>query len=155
MLTSGLAVGVADLTTGVTAVYHGTESFDTASIVKADILAVLQLQLQQVGASIGAADHRPAAPAGGPQLGPFSALRDGPRLRAEPDAPRRGRAELGCHQGRIRWYPPRGQEWLAADRPGGLWVINSIGVVSHAGQQLAIAVLSDGNPSRSAGIGLV
>jgi len=55
------AVGVTDQATGVTVVYHGTESFDTASIVKADILAVLLLQLQQVGASIGAADRQLAA----------------------------------------------------------------------------------------------
>ena len=59
--TGRAAVGVTDQATGVTAVYHGTESFDTASIVKADILAVLLLQLQQAGASIGAADRQLAA----------------------------------------------------------------------------------------------
>ena len=56
-----VAVGVTDQATGVTAIYHGTESFDTASIVKADILAVLLLQLQQAGKSIGAADRQLAA----------------------------------------------------------------------------------------------
>jgi len=44
--------------------------------------------------------------------------------------------------------------WLPVG-PRGLWVINSIGVISHTGQHLAIAVLSDGNPSHSAGISLV
>ena len=56
-----VAVGVTDQATGVAAVYHGTESFKTASIVKADILAVLLLQLQQAGQSIGAADRQLAA----------------------------------------------------------------------------------------------
>src|SRR5262249_57937354 len=37
---------------------HGPQSFDAASIVKAAILAVLLLQLQQAGASIGAADRQ-------------------------------------------------------------------------------------------------
>jgi hypothetical protein len=36
-----------------------------------------------------------------------------------------------------------------------LWVINSIGVVDHAGQQLLIAVLSDDQPSEEAGIAQV
>jgi hypothetical protein len=44
--------------------------------------------------------------------------------------------------------------WLAAG-PGQTWTVNSIGVVSCARQQLAIAVLSDGQPSESAGIRLV
>jgi Beta-lactamase enzyme family len=42
-----LAVGVTDLTSGVTASYHPHELFHTASIVKADILATLLLQLQR------------------------------------------------------------------------------------------------------------
>ena len=44
--------------------------------------------------------------------------------------------------------------WLPVG-PRGLWVINSIGVISHAGQHLALAVLTDGNRSQSAGISLV
>ncbi len=44
-----LAVGVADPATGAATTYHGGQRFDTASIVKADILAVLLLQHQQLG----------------------------------------------------------------------------------------------------------
>jgi Beta-lactamase enzyme family len=45
--TGSLAVGVTDLSSGVTATYHPHELFHTASIVKADILATLLLQLQR------------------------------------------------------------------------------------------------------------
>jgi len=41
--------------------------------------------------------------------------------------------------------------WMP-DGPEGLWVINSIGVISHHGQRLLIAVLSSGQPSQQAGI---
>ena len=36
--------------------------------------------------------------------------------------------------------------------PAGLWVINSIGVISHHGHRLLLAVLSSGQPSQLAGI---
>jgi beta-lactamase class A len=36
-----------------------------------------------------------------------------------------------------------------------LWVVSSIGVIRHAGQELLVAVLSDGQPTRSAGIAQV
>jgi hypothetical protein len=209
--TGRAAVGVTDQATGVTAVYHGTESFDTASIVKADILAVLLLQLQQAGASIGAADRQLAARmiedsdnAAASAL--WAVVGEGPGLKA-------GNAALGLNQtvpgpggywglttttitdqlrllavltsarsplsAAARGYElslmrdvEAGQNWgitKAASTgtrpavkngwlpvgPQGLWVINSIGVISHAGHQLAIAVLSAGNPSQSAGISLV
>jgi Beta-lactamase enzyme family len=56
--TGMLAVGVADLSTGVTATYHQRQAFHTASIVKADILAtlLLQLQHQHAGLSVGEQD---------------------------------------------------------------------------------------------------
>jgi len=41
--------------------------------------------------------------------------------------------------------------WMP-DGPAGLWVINSIGVISHHGQRLLVAVLSSGQPSQPAGI---
>jgi hypothetical protein len=41
--------------------------------------------------------------------------------------------------------------WLPAG-PEGAWIINSIGVIRHAGQPLLIAVLSSGQPSESSGI---
>jgi beta-lactamase class A len=48
--TGRIAVGVTDLSTGVTVTYHARQSFHTASIVKAGILATLLLQLQRQGA---------------------------------------------------------------------------------------------------------
>jgi beta-lactamase class A len=45
--TGRIAVGVTDLSTGVTVTYHARQSFHTASIVKAGILATLLLQLQR------------------------------------------------------------------------------------------------------------
>ena len=42
-----LAVGVSDPASGLTAIYHPHRRFDTASIVKADILAVLLIQHRQ------------------------------------------------------------------------------------------------------------
>jgi hypothetical protein len=38
------------------------------------------------------------------------------------------------------------------ERPAGSWVVNSIGVLEHGGQQLLMAVLSDDQPSRATGI---
>jgi hypothetical protein len=206
-----VAVGFTDQATGVTAVYHGTESFKTASIVKADILAVLLLQRQQAGESIGAAERQLAVRmiedsdnAAASAL--WRVVRAGPGLEA-------GNAVLGLKQtvpgpggywglttttvtdqlrllavltsarsplsATARGYELRlmrdvdaGQDWgvtKAASTgtrpavkngwlpvgPRGLWVINSIGAISHAGHQLTIAVLSAGNPSQSDGISLV
>jgi len=206
-----VAVGVTDQATGVTAIYHGTGSFDTASIVKADILAVLLLQLQQAGTSIGAADRQLAARmikdsdnaaasalwdavGGGPGLeagnavlgltqtvpGPggywgltTTTVTDQLRLLADLTSARSplSAAARGYELSLMRdvkagqnWGVTRAAStgtrpavkngWLPAG-PRGLWVINSIGVISHAGQHLAIAVLSDGNRSHSAGISLV
>jgi hypothetical protein len=56
--TGSLAVGVTDLSTGVTASYHPHELFHTASIVKADILATLQLQLQRQHAGLSLAEQQ-------------------------------------------------------------------------------------------------
>ena len=53
-----LAVGIIDQTTGRTAVYHGTWPFDTASIIKADILAVLLIQHQQIGTALSPDERR-------------------------------------------------------------------------------------------------
>ena len=208
---SRVAVGVTDQATGVTASYHGTQSFDTASIVKADILAVLLLQLQQAGASIGAADRQLAdlmiedsdnaaasalwnAVGGGPGLeagnaalglkqtvpGPggywgltTTTVTDQLRLLADLTSARSPlsaaardyelslmrNVEAGQNWGVTKaastgTRPAVKNGWLPVG-PRGLWVVNSIGVISHAGQQLVIAVLSDGNRSQSAGISLV
>lgn len=56
-----LTVGVIDLTTGVAATYHGRMSFDTASIIKADILAVLLLQHQHAGTALSPTEQQLAA----------------------------------------------------------------------------------------------
>ena len=206
-----VAVGVTDQATGVTAVYHGTESFTTASIVKADILAVLLLQRQQAGASIGAASRQlaarmiedsdnaaasalwraagagPGLQAGNAVLGleqtvpgpggywglttttvadqlrllavltsarsPLSAAARGYELSLMRDV------EAGQNWGVTKaastgTRPAVKNGWLPVG-PRGLWVINSIGVIRHAGHKLALAVLSAGNPSQSAGISLV
>jgi hypothetical protein len=42
--------------------------------------------------------------------------------------------------------------WLS--RSGG-WVVNSIGMVEHAGHRLLIVTLSDGRPSKDVGIDVV
>jgi hypothetical protein len=44
--------------------------------------------------------------------------------------------------------------WLPVG-PDGQWVINSIGVIRHAGRRLDIVVLSSGQPSEAAGISQV
>jgi beta-lactamase class A len=55
--TGRLAVGVTDLSTGVTATYHPRQAFHTASIVKAGILATLLLQRQRQHAALGPGDQ--------------------------------------------------------------------------------------------------
>ena len=52
-----VAVAVADLTSGTEASYGGTRQFDTASIVKVDILAGLLYQLQQADQTLTAEDE--------------------------------------------------------------------------------------------------
>ena len=49
--------GVFDPAAGVTAIYHAHRSFDTASIVKADILAVLLLRNQRAGVALSEEDQ--------------------------------------------------------------------------------------------------
>jgi hypothetical protein len=53
-----LAVGVIDERTGAMATYHGSWPFATASIIKADILAVLLIQHQQIGTALSSAERR-------------------------------------------------------------------------------------------------
>ncbi|AHI00799.1 serine hydrolase [Kutzneria albida] len=59
-LTGQLSVGVLDVSTGTSASYNGKQSFTTASIVKADILAVLLLQTQQQGISLTSGQQQAA-----------------------------------------------------------------------------------------------
>ena len=206
--TGMLAVGVADPGTGVTASYHPRQPFHTASIVKADILATLLLQLQRqhaalsqyeqdlatamiedsdnnaadglwniIGATQGLAAgdqvlrlrHTVPGPGGWwgltsttvtDQLRLLSALTS----RSSPLTGASRRYELtlmrdvvtGQNWGATaaagrRTRPAVKNGWMP-DAPLGLWVINSIGVVSHARQTLLIAVLSGDQPSESSGI---
>jgi len=56
--TGYLAVGVTDLSSGVTATYHPHQLFHTASIVKAGILATLLLQAQRAHAGLSVAQQQ-------------------------------------------------------------------------------------------------
>ena len=205
-----LAVGVIDQTTGRTAVYHGTWPFDTASIIKADILAVLLIQHQQIGTALSPDERRLATAmiedsdnnaatalwdaveggmgmeAGNAVLGlrhtlpddsgtwggawgltttnvtdQLRLLTDLTSARSPLDAANRAYA-LGLMR-----HVQAGQNWGvtgAADpdsspvvKNGWLpiesgWVINSIGVITHDGHRLLIAVLSDGQPDEASGI---
>ncbi|MFE0703155.1 serine hydrolase [Streptomyces sp. NPDC058872] len=44
--------------------------------------------------------------------------------------------------------------WLPRETTG-LWVVNSIGIVEYAGRSMLVVVLTDGQPTREAGIALV
>ena len=206
--TGRLAVAVADPGTSVTATYHPRQAFHTASIVKADILATLLLQLQRqhavlsldeqdlattmiedsdnnaasalwniIGAAAGlaAGDHalrlRHTVPGSAGWWGLTSTtVTDQLRLlsaltsQRSPLTAASRRYELALMRNVVS-----GQDWgvtAAASRrsrpavkngwmpdgPSGLWVINSIGVISHHGQRLLVAVLSSGQPSQQAGI---
>ena len=59
--TGSLAVAVTDLSSGVTASYHPHELFHTASIVKADILATLLLQVQHQHTGLSPAEQQLAS----------------------------------------------------------------------------------------------
>ena len=206
-----LAVGVVDPAAGITVTYHGRRSFDTASIVKADILAVLLLRHQRSDTDLSEDEKElaakmieesdndaasalwdviqraPGLEAGNAALG-LRGIVPGPGgywglttttvtgqlnlLSALTSARSPLRASARRYElGLMRGVDP-GQDWgvtaaaSAGTRPAikngwlplapdGQWVINSIGVISHAGQRLLVAVLSSGQPSESAGIGQV
>ena len=209
--TGVLAVGVADPSTGVTATYHPRQAFHTASIVKADILATLLLQLQHqhaglsldeeglatamiedsdngsatalwnvIGAAAGLAAgdqalrlrHTVPGPDGWwgltattvtDQLRLLSALTS----RHSPLTAASRRYELnlmhnvetgqnwGVTAAANRGTQPAVKNGWMPDGAGGLWDINSIGVISRHGQRLLIVVLSSGQPSQQAGISQV
>jgi hypothetical protein len=209
--TGQLAVGVTDPGTGVTVTYRPHQAFHTASIVKADILATLLLQLQRqhaglsleeqdlatamieesdngaanelwytIGATAGlaAGDRvlrlRHTAP-GQDDLWGLTSTTVPDQLRLLSDLVSR-RSPLTGASRRYELTLMRGVEpgenwgvtaaasrqtrpavkngWLP-DGPLGLWVINSIGVISHHGQRLLVAVLSSGQPSEQTGINQV
>jgi hypothetical protein len=209
--TGRLAVGVTNLTTRVTATYHPHQAFHTASIVKADILAtlLLQLQHQHAGLSLDEQDlatamieesDNNAAQALWDVIGGAPGLAAGDQVlrlrhtvpgedglwgltsttvtdqlrllsgltsRRSPLTAASRRYELTLMRdvepgenwgvtaaaGR-RTQPAVKNGWLP-DGPLGLWVINSIGVITHHGQRLLVAVLSSGQPSEQAGISQV
>ncbi len=206
--TGMLAVGVADPSTGITATYHSRQAFHTASIVKADILAtlLLQLQHQHAGLSLDEQDlatamiedsDNDAAAALWNIIGATGGLAAGDQaLRLRHTVPGQDgwwgltattvtdhlrllsaltsrHSPLTAASRRYELALMRnvetGQNWgvTAAASQGtqpavkngwmpdgleGLWDINSIGVISHHGQRLLVAVLSSGQPSQQAGI---
>lgn len=210
--TGDLAVGVTDLSTGVTASYHPHQLFHTASIVKADILAALLLQARRQHAGLSLAEQQlatsmieesdnDAATALWDTIGGAPGLAAADRilglLRTEPgpgglwgltattvtDQLTLLAALTSAHSpltaasrhyelGLMRSVEP-GENWgvtSAADpgsgpavkngwlpdgSSGGLWVINSIGVLRHDGQRLLVAVLSSGQPTEAVGISQV
>jgi hypothetical protein len=206
-----LAVGVIDQTTGSTATYHADWPFDTASIIKADIIAVLLLQHQQIGSPLTAAERElatamiensdntaattlwdaveagPGVEAGNAALGlrdtwpsltrawglttttvtdQLKLLADLTTVRSPLNSAARGyemslmrHVQPGQNWGITAAASPATQPavkngWLPAG-PHGQWVINSIGVITHAGHQLLIAILSDGQPAQNVGIAQV
>jgi hypothetical protein len=206
--TGRLAVGVTDLSTGVTATYHPRQAFPTASIVKAGILATLLLQLQRQHAALAPGEQALATAmiensdnnaasalwdiiGGAPGLaatdqalrlrrtvpGPAgwwgltaTTVTDQLRLLSALATPRSPLVAASRHyELALMRHVTAGQNWgvtAAAgpqtrpavkngwmpDGPTGLWVINSIGVISHHGHRLLLAVLSSGQPSQLAGI---
>ena len=203
-----LAVGVSDPASGLTAVYHPHRRFDTASIVKADILAVLLIQHRQtrtplsederelatqmiedsdndaatalwdaVGGTMGMEAGNAAlglhgiVPGAGGYWGlttttvssELGLLSDLTSARSPlPAAARRYELNLmrqvepaqawGITAAAARHTRPAVKNgWLPVG-PDGQWVINSIGVIRHAGQRMNIVVLSSGQPSEAAGI---
>jgi hypothetical protein len=203
-----IAAGVVDQATGATATYHGSWLFDTASIIKAEILAVLLIQHQQIGATLSPGEQRLATAmiedsddnaattlwdaiegwagmeAGDAVLGlrdtwpdmndawglTATTIADQLRLLTDLTSARSplNAASRAYELSLMRHVQP-GQNWgvtAAADPgtqpavkngwlpvgPAGQWVINSIGIVTHAGHQLLIAVLSDGQPAKDSGI---
>ncbi len=203
-----LAVGVADPSTGVTAAYHSGQAFHTASIVKADILAtlLLQLQNQHAGLSLDEQDlatamiedsDNGAATALWNVIGATAGLAAGDQAlrlrhtvpgqdgwwgltsttvtdqlrllsaltsRRSPLTAASRRYELnlmhnvetgqnwGVTAAASRGTQPAVKNGWMPDGAEGLWDINSIGVISHHGQRLLVAVLSSGQPSQQAGI---
>ena len=203
-----LAVGVSDPASGLTAIYHPHRRFDTASIVKADILAVLLIQHRQTRTPLSEGERELATQmiedsdndaatalwdavggtmgmeAGNAALGlhgirpgadgywglttttvsgELGLLSDLTSARSPlPAAARRYELNLMRHVEPAQAWgitaaasphtrPAVKNGWLPLG-PGGQWVINSIGVIRHAGRRLHIAVLSSGQPAEAAGI---
>jgi Beta-lactamase enzyme family len=204
-----LAVGVIDLSTGAEALYGARLRFPAASVMKADILAVLLLQHQVSGSQLsnreaelavamiessddGAATSLWRSLGGGRAISAANqrlgllhttpgkagnwgrsrtTVADQLRLLADltaatsPLTAQSRDYELGLMQD----VQPD-QQWgvTAAATPGSgravrdgwmanptLWVVNSIGVVEHAGHRLLLAVLSDRNATKAAGVAAV
>lgn len=204
-----LAVGVIDRTTGARALYRGAELFHTASIVKADVLAVLLLRHQQAGTDLSANEDELAE-----QMIEDSNNNAASDLWGD-DGAAYGMAAANASLGLTHTTPGTDYFWglttttvsdqlrlledltsprspldrasrsleldlmadVTADQAWGvsaaatphtsfavkngwlpdpqLWVINSIGVIEHAHQQLLVAVLSDDQPSEAVGIAQV
>ncbi len=204
-----LAVGVIDRTTGARALYNAAELFHTASIVKADVLAVLLLRHEQAGTDLSTSEDELAEQmiedsnnnaasdlwgddgaaygmaAANATLGlthttpgvdyywglTTTAVSDQLRLLEDLTSPR------SLLDATSRSFELDLMEDVTTDQAWGvsaaaargtsfavkngwlpdpqLWVINSIGVIEHAHQQVLVAVLSDHQPSEAVGIAQV
>jgi beta-lactamase class A len=205
--TVDLSVAVVNRRTGRTYTYAGSRSFQTASIVKVDILASLLLQAQHAGrgltsaekglarSMIEASDNDAATSlwqrTGGIATGNSAfglshtrvvssgawgltntTARDQAKLitgLADPNGPvDNAEYELGLMSNVMS-----GQDWgiSAAAQPGeqvalkngwlprpqqnNLWIVNSIGRISDADTDVAIAILSRGQPTLDSGVDMV
>jgi hypothetical protein len=205
---ASMAIAVSYPEEGLTAAYHPHRRFDTASIVKADILGVLLIQHRQAGTPLSEGERElatqmiedsdnDAATALWDAVGGAVGMETGnAALRLHGIVPGTGgywglttttvSSELGLLADLTSARPPLpaaarryelnlmrhvepAQAWgitaaaTAHTRPAvkngwlpvgpdGQWVINSIGVIRHAGQRLDIVVLSSGQPDETAGI---
>jgi beta-lactamase class A len=204
-----VSVAVDDLSTGQTASYGGTEEYDTASIVKVDILSTLLYQAQQQGGQLSATEQQLATTMiENSSNGAASDLYDDAGGASGIDAANQAFGLTETTVGtngywglttttvddqirllRLVFTTPSAlssqsqayiqglmanvesdQQWgvpAAADDGTSfevkngwlpnptLWEINSIGLVTHDGQRMLIAVLSSGNDTEDDGISLV
>jgi beta-lactamase class A len=204
-----VSVAVDDLSTGRAASYGGTEEYDTASIVKVDILSTLLYQAQQEGRQLSATEQELATTMiENSDNGAASELYDDDGGAAAIDAANQafGLTETtvgtdgvwglttttvgdqvrllrtvfatpsalspdsqGYVQGLMGQVEPDQQWGVPAAADSGtpfavkdgwlpnpaLWEINSIGEITHDGQNMLIAVLSSDNETEDGGISLV
>jgi len=204
-----VSVAVDDLTTGQVASYGGAQEYDTASIVKVDILSTLLYEAQQEGRQLSATEQELATTMiDNSDNGAASELYDddggatgieqanqafgltqtavgtngvwGLTTTTADDQVRllrlifttpsalspRSQGYIKDLMGQVepdqRWGVPAAADqgtpfavkngWLPNPT---LWVINSIGEITHDGQRMLIAVLSRDNETEAGGISLV
>nr|WP_308406433.1 hypothetical protein [Streptomyces tricolor] len=139
-----VSAAVLAVDSGRRAVY-GDAAFDTASIVKVDILAALLLRAQDAGRRPAAAERAHAA-----RMIEDSDNASAPSSESSPNTCWSSTSRSAAEG--TSWALKNG--WLPRSTTG-LWVVNSIGRVTVDGADRLVAVLSDGTASRAEGISLV